>query len=77
MSARQLKVKCIRDNGCPFWTEGNEYPAKFYMSGFLMIGDDDNPDAEWSVSLVDGSEFYTVDGLDYLAQFELLDSGEK
>lgn len=42
-----------------------------------MIGDDDNSDAEWSASLVDGSEFYTVDGLDYLAQFELLDSGEK
>ncbi len=77
MSAHQLKVKCIRDNGCPHWTEGNEYPAKFYMSGFLMIGDDDNSDAEWSASLVDGSEFYTVDGLDYLAQFELLDSGEK
>lgn len=43
-----MKVKCICDNGCPFWTEGNEYPAKFYIVG----------------------------GLDYLAQFELLDSGE-
>ncbi|MEX9566043.1 hypothetical protein AB7Y15_19095 [Morganella morganii] len=76
MSERQLKVKCIRDDGCQFWTEGNEYPAEFYIPGSLMIGDDDSPNAEWSASLTDGGELYAVDGLDYLAQFELLDSGE-
>lgn len=74
MSGHPLKVKCIRDDGSQFWTEGKEYPAKFNISGLLIIAEDGDDNAEWSASQVDNSGFYTVVGLDYLTHFELLTS---
>ncbi|EJY2293901.1 hypothetical protein SIM90_005258 [Salmonella enterica] len=43
-------VKCLKDSE-GWWTEGEVYPAHVVTSGFIQVGDDDDPNGEeWSAS---------------------------
>lgn len=75
MSDKQaMFVKCIKDTE-GWWTEGEMYPARVAAGGFIVVGDDDEPDGEgWSASPVeyrdDGSILYQLSGLDGEVIFE-------
>ena len=67
-------VKCIKDTE-GWWTEGEMYPARMESGGFIVVGDDDEPNGEgWSASPVeyrdDGSILYQLGGLDGEVIFE-------
>ena len=75
MSDQQtMLVKCIKDTE-GWWTEGEMYPAQVEAGGFIVVGDDDEPNGEgWSASPVeyrdDGSILYQLGGLDGEVIFE-------
>lgn len=75
MSDKQtMFVKCIKDTE-GWWTEGEMYPASVTGGGFIVVGDDDEPNGEgWSASPVeyrdDGSILYQLGGLDGEVIFE-------
>lgn len=75
MSDKQtMFVKCIKDTE-GWWTEGEMYPASVTVGGFIVVGDDDEPNGEgWSASPVeyrdDGSILYQLGGLDGEVIFE-------
>ena len=43
-----MKVRCTKDNE-GYWTEGEVYRATPTAGGVVLIPDDDDPDAEWSL----------------------------
>lgn len=69
-----MKVKCIADNE-GYWTVGEMYPAENAGGGFILVGDDDEPNGYgWSASPMeyrdDGSIIYKLGGLEGGVQFE-------
>lgn len=69
-----MLVKCIKDSE-GYWTEGEMYPATNSQSGFILVGDDDEPHSEgWSATLIeyrdDGSIIYQLGGIDGEVLFE-------
>ena len=54
MSDQQtMLVKCIKDTE-GWWTEGEMYPVRVEAGGFIVVGDDDEPNGEgWSASPVE------------------------
>ncbi|HBU8521252.1 TPA: hypothetical protein MDD12_000023 [Klebsiella aerogenes] len=69
-----MKVKCIKDTE-GYWSEGEIYPACVVASGFIQVGDDDDPNCEdWSAAPMeyreDGSIVYQVGGIEGVVLFE-------
>lgn len=65
--SKQLIVKCIKDTE-GWWTEGEMYSARVVSGGFVLVGDDDDPDGEgWSAApdeyQEDGTIVYQVGGI--------------
>jgi len=74
----QLFVTCIKDTE-GWWTEGEMYSARVVGGGFILIGDDDEPEGEgWSAApkeyLADGSIVYQLGGIDGEVLFEELEA---
>lgn len=72
--SESLQIKCIKDTE-GWWTEGEMYPTCVVAGGFVLVGDDDEPNGEgWSAAPMeyreDGSILYQVDGLDGEVLFE-------
>lgn len=69
-----MKVKCIKDTE-GWWTEGEYYEAVAAHGGFILVGDDDEPDGEnWSAAPMeyreDGSIVYALGGIEGEVLFE-------
>ncbi|MFB5952116.1 hypothetical protein [Klebsiella pasteurii] len=68
-----MKVKCIKDTE-GYWTEGEYYEARLIGAGFLLVGDDDDPDGDWNATPMeyreDGSVIYELGGIDGEVLFE-------
>lgn len=69
-----LFIKCIKDTE-GWWTEGAIYEAHRIAYGFVMLGDDDQPDSQyWTAAPVeyreDGSTIYEVGAIEGEAIFE-------
>lgn len=69
-----MKVKCIKDTE-GYWTEGKNYEAVAAPGGFVLVGDDDEPDGQgWSAEPMeyrdDGSIVYTLGGIEGEVLFE-------
>ncbi|MCQ0898547.1 hypothetical protein [Klebsiella pneumoniae] len=70
-----MKVKCIKDTE-GYWTEGEYYEAVESAGGFILVGDDDEPDNTegWSAEPMeyreDGSIVYQVIGIEGEVLFE-------
>lgn len=69
-----MKVKCIKDTE-GWWTEGEYYEAVVAPGGFVLVGDDDEPDGErWSAAPMvyreDGSIVYALGGIEGEVLFE-------
>lgn len=67
-------VKCIIDTE-GWWTEGTVYPASMAPGGFILVGDDDDPNSDgWSAAPMeyrdDGSIVYQIGGIDGEVLFE-------
>ncbi|MDU1952013.1 MAG: hypothetical protein E6750_11520 [Atlantibacter hermannii] len=65
--SKQLLVKCIKDTE-GWWTEGEMYSARVVSGGFVLVGDDDDPEgAGWSAAPAeyqeDGTIVYQVGGI--------------
>ena len=69
-----MKVKCIKDTE-GWWTEGEYYEAAASAGGFILVGDDDEPDGQgWSAAPMeyrdDGSIVYALGGIEGEVLFE-------
>lgn len=69
-----MHVKCIRDTE-GWWTEGETYEARVCGGGFILLGDDDEPDGDgWSAApheyRDDGSIVYALGGIQGEVLFE-------
>ncbi|HIC4701731.1 TPA: hypothetical protein ACW3YH_004779 [Salmonella enterica subsp. enterica serovar Thompson] len=67
-------IKCLKDTE-GLWTEGEIYEARRVAGGFVMFGDDNDPnEKEWSATPVeyseDGSILYQIGGIEGEVFFE-------
>lgn len=72
--SKSFRVKCIKDTE-GYWTEGEMYLASVCAGGFILAGDDDEPDDRgWSATPTeyreDGSIIYNVGGIEGEVVFE-------
>ena len=69
-----MKVKCIKDTE-GWWTEGEYYEARLVGAGFLLVGDDEDPEGDgWSATPIeyreDDSVIYELGGIEGEVLFE-------
>lgn len=69
-----MKIKCIKDTE-GYWTEGEMYSARVVASGFVQVGDDDDPKGEGGSAAPmeyrdDGSIVYALGGIEGEVLFE-------
>lgn len=63
-----MKLKCIHDDGCPFWTNGETYQSSQDGFGSLLVDDNDNIGFRWFLEdNVDGT--YSPAGINYRVNF--------
>ncbi len=67
-----MKLKCIHDDGRPFWTEGKVYASKPDRFGFLFVGDNDNIGYRW-VLQDNNDRTYSPVGITYRVNFIIED----
>lgn len=72
--SKSFLVKCIKDTE-GYWTEGEMYPANVCTGGFILVGDDGEPDGGgWSAAPTeyreDGAIIYNVGGIEGEVVFE-------
>lgn len=72
--SNQLSIKCVKDTE-GYWSEGEMYPARMVVGGFVQVGDDDEPDGEaWTATQIErwenGTVIYRVGGIEGEVLFE-------
>lgn len=67
-----MKLKCIHNDGCTYWTEGNLYTAEQNSFGFLFVDDNDDIGFQWFLEdNADGT--YSPAGVTYRVNFIIED----
>lgn len=67
-----MKLKCIHNDGCLYWTEGDVYASKAGIPGFLFVDDNDDIGCQWF--LVDNNDgTYSPAGITYRVNFIIED----
>lgn len=67
-----MKLKCIHDDGCPYWTRGASYTSSQDKFGFEFVNDNDNIGYQWFLEdNADGT--YSPAGITYRVNFIIED----
>lgn len=67
-----MKLKCIHDDGCPYWTKGDIYQSSEDRFGFPFVEDDERIGFQWF--LVDNADgTYSPAGITYRVNFIIED----
>lgn len=67
-----MKLKCIHDDGCQWWTEGKSYESREGRFGSLQVDDNDNIGCRWLLEdNADGT--YSPAGITYRVNFIIED----
>lgn len=67
-----MNMKCIHDDGCPYWTKGKLYTSSQDIFGFKVVDDDDDIECQWFLEdNADGT--YSPVGISYRVNFIIED----